>query len=115
LQVGGNATALLTGGTINFLTIGRYGTMTSSVTIDCKKDWEWLYTAGKVSGITGTWHNGTDFTIAFQNPPSPLLETWKSVHVIPEPASLVLIGLGGLLIRRRQRNNSQRASIDKKQ
>lgn len=101
LQVGGNATALLTGGTINFLTIGRYGNMTSSVTIDCKKDWEWLYTAGKISGITGTWHNGNDFTIVFQNPSSPLFETWKSVHVIPEPATMLLLGLGGLAIRRR--------------
>ena len=100
LKVFKNASALLTGGTINLLTIYHYGSMTSSVTIDCRAGWEWLYTAGKVSGITGVWHNGTDFEIEFVNPGSIFPDTWNFVHVIPEPATLLLLGFGGLLLRR---------------
>lgn len=106
LKVYKNASAILTGGTINYITIYHLGSMKSQVTIDCQDDWEWLYTAGKVSGVTGIWHNGTPFQIAFSNPyPNPgnlFPDTWNFVHVIPEPATTALLAIGGLLIRRRR-------------
>jgi WD40 repeat protein len=101
LKVGKNAQALLTGGTINLLTIYHYGSMTSSVTIDCKDGWQWLYTAGKVSGITGVWQNGMPFQIEFVNPGSIFPDTWNFVHVIPEPATIALFGLGVIFLRRK--------------
>ncbi len=102
LKVYKNASALLTGGTINYITIYHYGTMTSKVTIDCQDGWEWLYTSGKISGIRGLWDDGTAFQIAFSNPGSIFPDTYNFVHVIPEPATLCLFGIGGLLLRRRK-------------
>jgi WD40 repeat protein len=100
IVVGDKANALLTGGTINYITVYRGPGDSSLVTIDCKNGWQWLYTAGKVSGITGTWHNGTPFQIAFGNPLAPYPPTANFVNVIPEPASMILFGLGVLFMRR---------------
>jgi hypothetical protein len=102
LKVYKNASALLTGGTINYITIYHYGTMTSKVTIDCQDGWEWLYTSGKISGIRGLWDDGTAFQIAFSNPGSIFPDTYNFVHVIPEPATLTLLSVGGLLLRKRK-------------
>lgn len=104
LKVGDNATALLTGGTINYITIYRGPQDSSLVTIDCKDGWQWLYTAGKISGITGTWHDGTPFQIAFGNAPSPYPPTANFVNVIPEPSTMLLVALGGLMLRKRTAN-----------
>jgi hypothetical protein len=99
--VGDNATALLTGGTI--ITIPFIVSADSSlVTIDCKDGWQWLYTASKISGISGTWQNGTPFQIAFGNAPSPYPPTANFVNVIPEPASMILFGVGGICLLRKR-------------
>lgn len=99
LKVYKNASALLTGGIINYITIYHYGSMTSNVTIDCQDGWQWLYASGKISGITGLWDNGTAFQIAFSNPGSIFPDTANFVYVIPEPASMLLVGLGCLMFR----------------
>ncbi len=101
LMVYKNAKAVLTGGTLNLLTIYHYGSMTSNVTIYCQEDWEWLYSSGKISGIQGLWENGTDFEIEFLNPGSIFPDTWNFVHVIPEPATSALLGLGIVFLRRK--------------
>jgi hypothetical protein len=105
IAVGGNASALLTGGTINYITIYRRPQDSSLVTIDCKDGWQWLYTAGKISGITGIWHNGTPFQIAFGNAPSPYPPTANFVNIIPEPATMILLGGGACLLRKRRTRN----------
>lgn len=99
LKVGHNATALLTGGTINYITIYRRPQDSCLVTIDCQDGWEWLYSGGKITGITGLWHNGTPFQIAFGNAPSPYPPTANFVNVIPEPAMFLLFGLGAIALR----------------
>ncbi len=100
LKVFKNASAVLTGGTINLITIYRRPQDSCLVTIDCRDGWEWLYTAGKITGITGLWKNGDPFEIELYNLGSPWPPTAQYVNVIPEPATLLLLGFGGLLLRR---------------
>lgn len=101
-----NASALLTGGTINYITIYHRPVDSCLVTIDCKKGWEWLYTGSKITGITGLWHDGTPFQITLSNLGSPWPDTAQYVNVIPEPATMILLGIGGvcLLHKRCTRN-----------
>lgn len=93
-----DATAELRGGQINYITIYRRPQDSSEVTIYCQDGWQWLYTSGSISGITGLWKDGTSFEIRFDNVGAPYPPTANFVHVIPEPAALVLLALGGLMI-----------------
>lgn len=97
-----NSTALLKGGIINYITIYHRPQDSCFVTIDCQDGWEWLYTGGKITGIKGLWHNGSSFQIALSNVGSPWPDTAQYVNVIPEPATLVLLASGGLLLRRQK-------------
>ena len=51
--------------------------------------------------LTGKWLDGLDFSIQLIDV-AGYTPTINNITFIPEPASLVLIGLGGLLIRRRK-------------
>lgn len=91
--------ATLSGGTIQRLQTSQsvYGQIDPYVTIICK---EWDYnTTTKM--LTGKWLDGLDFSIQLIDV-AGYTPTINNITFIPEPASLVLIGLGGLLIRRRK-------------
>ena len=62
---------------------------------------EWLYNAAN-KRLTGTWGDFTAFNIKLIDVQgySPTIENIQFT-IIPEPMSLMLIGLGALLIRRR--------------
>jgi len=105
LTVRMDAMAHLYGGRIDGISSFQYAT-TEHVFIYAREGWSWNYEAGKIRGITGLWYDGDPFSIRF----TTLGESfgadpvWKNVKVItPEPATLLLMALGGVLLRRGHR------------
>lgn len=106
LVVKANAVALLTGGSINVITIYRRPQDSCLVTINCRPGWEWNASpTGPI--IKGLWKNGDPFEIELYNLGSPWPPTANFVNIIPEPATLLLLSIGGLLIRPLQNPNHQ--------
>jgi hypothetical protein len=103
IGIGGNAAAVLKGGSINLIRSGQYTITTGAgphIDLYCQPGWSWL-DGDPMKGIQGNWINGSPFEIEFSNDP-----TYDPVYtniniIIPEPATLILAGLGSLLIRRR--------------
>lgn len=98
-----NATTILKGGTVNQLSSYQYGT-TDNIFIYAQKDsWSWIDN-DPLKGIQGNWlANGLPFYIEFINKTDlGFNPVHVNVKVIPEPASLLLFGFGGWLIRRKK-------------
>lgn len=100
------ATVLLNGGQINLIRSIQKPSVGKTVIIDCQEGWNWLYDdEQEINGITGNWHNGDAFSINFLNDTIQYKypDTRTHVKVIPEPASLLLFGIGGLSLKKRKR------------
>jgi hypothetical protein len=97
----GYATADLYGGRIDYLTSFQYAT-TTHVNIYALPGWSWI-SNDRMEGIQGQWWNGSPFRILFDNEEDfDITPVWTTVNVItPEPASLLLMTVGILLIRKR--------------
>lgn len=99
ITISGNAKADLKGGRIDGITLYRRPQDSCYVTIFCQEGYQ-----KNTSGISGLWADGTSFNIQFVNVGSPYPPTANYVFVetIPEPTTLALLGLGGLLLRRKR-------------
>ncbi|MEN6309312.1 MAG: PEP-CTERM sorting domain-containing protein [Anaerohalosphaeraceae bacterium] len=102
LKLYDDSKAVLTGGTIKYITIYHRPVDSCFVKIYCQEGWEWLYTSSKITGIKGLWDDGTSFQITLSNVGGSWPDTAKYVDVIPEPATMLLLSLGGLLVRRKR-------------
>jgi hypothetical protein len=101
-----NAITILKGGTINNLESFQYGT-TENIFIYAQKDsWSWIDN-NPLKGIQGNWlADGLPFYIEFGNNTNlGFNPVWQNVKVIPEPATMLLLGLGGLILRKRKTAN----------
>lgn len=101
LMLYGNATADLYGGRIDYLTSFQYAA-TTHVNIYALPGWSWI-SDDPLLGIQGQWWDGSPFDIKFDNKEYRGYDpVWMNVNVIvPEPASLLLMAAGLVLVRKR--------------
>jgi hypothetical protein len=72
-----------------------------TIFIHCQNGWSWINNDPLI-GIQGNWYDGTPFSIKFINDTTYGYDpVWMSIKV-PEPATLSLLALGGLLMRRKK-------------
>jgi len=111
LTIGGqNATAHLYGGRIDGISSAQYVTWVNGeptgqhIFIYARDGWEWKFENGVIRGITGSWlDSGTPFDIRFTTLYQPGYDpVWANVKVVPEPSTLLLMGLGSFLLHRRR-------------
>jgi hypothetical protein len=98
----GSATAELKGGKIHLIKSMQYTAKTNSdphIDLYCQSGWSWINN-DPLLGIQGKWMDGSSFEIEFIND-STYDPTWTNINVIvPEPATLLLLSLGAVLLRR---------------
>ena len=104
IRIGNNATAVLKGGSINLINSMQFTNKTGAdphIDLYCRLDsWSWINN-DPFAGIQGLWLDGSPFYIQFSND-STYDPVWTNINIIPEPASLLLLGLGGFLLRRKK-------------
>jgi hypothetical protein len=100
LTLGNDATATLSGGRIDVMQSFQLSGETQHITMICD-----VYSVNynETSGLlTGNWLDGNgSFSITLVNI-APFDSTYSNIHFIPEPTTLLLFGMGGLLIRRKR-------------
>ena len=109
LDINNDATAILRGGRIDHIysyqwvpTSGRDGEPIPYIKLYYSGDepeWDPI-----TNILTGTWGDGSSFTIQLHDVPSysPAISNIDLI-LIPEPTTILLLGIGGLALRRKQR------------
>jgi len=104
IAMNANATANLKAGSINYIKSMQYTETTGTdphVDLYCLPGWSWI-SDNPLLGIEGQWWNGSPFSIKFINH-AEFDTAWTNINIItPEPATLILHGLGGLMLRRKR-------------
>ncbi len=97
----GNATMTISGGKINNLQSGQLieTGYIKHVEVVCKAGYQYNTTTRK---LTGVWGDNSTFTIQLRNDPESR-QTIDNIKftIIPEPMTLALLTLGGLLVRKK--------------
>jgi hypothetical protein len=102
IKAGQNDTAVLKGGSINYIKTMRYAVPDNeNVIIHARDGWSWIDN-DPLKGIQGNWFDsGLPFSIKFIND-FDYGPVWQNVKVIPEPATFGLLAAGGFLLRRKK-------------
>jgi len=97
-----NAIAILSGGQINGIRSWySFPANPNHVTLLCNPGYQLTYTGNVVTKISGTWLDGSAFSIKLHNY-SGYSDMFSNMTIIPEPATMLLLGLGGIFLRRRK-------------
>jgi hypothetical protein len=92
--------SLLSGGRIDQIW-SYYGVPDPSrITLVCNPGYQITYTGSFVTAISGTWRDGSAFNIQLVNP-SGSSSVYSNMTIIPEPATMLLLAVGGMLLRRK--------------
>jgi hypothetical protein len=99
LDIGDYATATISDGQINKLASGYVYASTNHIEIVCQT--HNYNTTSKI--LTGVWGNDSAFNIQLIDIGYGYSPTYDNIKftIIPEPMTMVLLGLGGLLIRKK--------------
>lgn len=103
IRVSEDSTATIKGGYISAITSFQYAS-TKHVDLYCLPGWSWKTNLqDEIMGITGQWGDQSPFDIFLIDRTDRGYDpAWMNINVIevPEPASLLLVGFGGLFLRR---------------
>lgn len=105
ISVYDHAIATLKGGRIDYLRSMQHVSTVGNITIESQLGWSWIEDGSDITGITGLWANDDAFTINFFDDGTGYYDpTWENINVaiVPEPATLILFGIGGLMLRRKK-------------
>jgi hypothetical protein len=98
LDFRGDSTGEISGGSINYIRSIQLSGTTKHITFIC--DVDSVNLTGNL--LTGDWLDGKgDFSITLLDQ-SPYDSVYSNIEFIPEPATLALLALGGLLLRHKR-------------
>ncbi|HML76394.1 MAG TPA: PEP-CTERM sorting domain-containing protein [Anaerohalosphaeraceae bacterium] len=99
LTIGSYAIAQISGGWIGQIYSSQNATYTKHIEIICRPGYAYNSTTGY---LTGLWGDGSTFSIRLDNPSgtSATIDNIKFT-IIPEPATMLLLAVGGILLRRK--------------
>jgi len=100
LAIGSYATAQISGGQIDQIYSSYFLPDADRIILTCNSGYLLSYTNGVVTGISGTWLDGSNFNIRLVNPAGSST-VFSNMTIIPEPATMLLLAVGGVLIRKK--------------